>query len=138
MGARVGYIRVSAADQNTERQLADMTLDKIFTDKLSGKDTARPQLQACMGYLREGDELFVHSLDRLARNLADLQKLVDELTRKGVTLHFLKEHLTFQAGEANALHKLMFQMLGAFAQFERALIRERQREGIAVARSEGR
>ena len=135
MGSQIGYIRVSTLDQNTERQLDGMGLDKIFEDKASGKDIKRPQLAACLEYLRDGDTLVVHSIDRLARNLEDLQRLVRELTAKGVSVRFLKESLTFEAGEANPMQTLMFQMLGAFAQFERALIRERQREGITLAKA---
>ena len=138
MAAKIGYIRVSSLDQNTERQLAALQLDKVFEDKASGKDTKRPQLDACLSYLREGDTLYVHSIDRLARNLEDLQKLVRELTSRSVSIFFVKENLTFQAGEGTPMQTLMFQMLGAFAQFERALIRERQREGIALAKKEGR
>ncbi|MCC8193317.1 MAG: recombinase family protein [Deltaproteobacteria bacterium] len=138
MSAQIGYIRVSSLDQNTERQLCGITLDRVFEDKASAKDTKRPQLQACLEYLREGDTLTVHSIDRLARNLEDLQRLVRELTGRGVSVRFLKENLTFQAGENNPMQTLMFQMLGAFAQFERSLIRERQREGIALAKKEGR
>lgn len=137
-GATIGYIRVSSLGQNAERQLDGLTLDKVFEDRVSGKDTKRPQLAACLDYLREGDTLIVHSSDRLARNLEDLQRLVRELTDKGVSVRFVKEGLTFEAEEANAMQTLMFQMLGAFAQFERALIRERQREGIALAKKEGR
>ena len=138
MSPNVGYTRVSTLDQNTERQLDGLTLDKVFEDKASGKDTRRPQLAACLEYLREGDTLHVHSIDRLARNLEDLQRLVRELTDKGVSVRFLKEKLNFEARESNPMQTLMFQMLGAFAQFERALIRERQREGIALAKKEGR
>ena len=138
MSPQVGYIRVSTLDQNTERQLVGISLDRIFEDKASAKDTKRPQLSACLGYLREGDTLIVHSIDRLARNLEDLQRLVRELIGKGVSVRFMKENLVFEAGEINPLQTLMFQMLGAFAQFERALIRERQREGIALAKKEGR
>lgn len=138
MSPQIGYIRVSTLDQNAERQLADIALDKIFEDKASGKDTKRPQLAACLDYLREGDTLVVHSIDRLARNLEDLQRIVRELTGKGVSVKFIKENLSFQAGEDNPMQVLMFQMLGAFAQFERSLIRERQREGIALAKQEGR
>jgi len=138
MTPQFGYIRVSTLDQNTERQLDGLTLDKLFEDKASGKDMNRPQLAACLEHLREGDTLHVHSIDRLARNLEDLQRLVRKLTGKGVSVRFLKENLTFEAGEASPLQTLMFQMLGAFAQFERALIQERQREGIALAKQEGR
>lgn len=138
MGAQIGYIRVSSLDQNTERQLDGHRLDKVFEEKATAKDTKRPQLKACLEYLREGDTLVVHSIDRLARNLEDLQRLVRESTHKGVSISFVKENLTFQAGEDNPMQMLMFQMLGAFAQFERSLIRERQREGIALAKKEGR
>ena len=91
---RVGYIRVSTLDQNTERQLDGQDLDKVFTDKASGKDTKRPQLQATLDYLREGDSLVVHSMDRLARNLDDLRRIVLGLTSKGVLVEFVKERLT--------------------------------------------
>ena len=135
-GQNVGYMRVSTTVQSTERQLDKVELDQVFTDKLSGKDTARPQLDACMKHLRAGDTLHVHSIDRLARNLADLQRLVEELTAKGVTVHFHKEALTFN-GEENAISKLMFQMIGAVAEFERSLINERRREGVAIAQRKG-
>ncbi len=134
--ANVGYIRVSAADQNTDRQLDGVKLDKAFTDKLSGKSLKRPQLQACIEYLREGDTLHVHSMDRLARNLNDLENTVKELTGKGVTVKFHKEGLTF-TGDDNAMATLMMQIMGAVAQFERALIRERQQEGIRAAQKKG-
>ena len=137
-GARIGYSRVSTLDQNAGRQLEGESLDKVFEDKASGKDTHRPQLAACLDYLRDKDTLVVHSIDRLARNLEDLQRLVRMLTDKGVSVSFIKERLDFQAGEDNPLQTLMFQMLGAFAEFERSLIRERQREGIALAKKEGR
>ena len=138
MGANIGYIRVSSVDQNAGRQLEGYSLDKVFEDKASGKDVKRPQLVACLDYLREGDALFVHSIDRLARNLEDLQKLVRGLNEKGVAVRFIQENIAFEAGQENPMQTLMFQMLGAFAQFERALIRERQREGIALAKKEGR
>jgi len=138
MGEHIGYIRVSALDQNAERQLESISLDRFFEDKASGKDTKRPKLDSCLNYVREGDVLYVHSIDRLARNLEDLQSLVRKLKDKGVTIKFVKENLTFHAVEENPMQTLMFQMLGAFAQFERALIRERQREGIALAKKEGR
>jgi Site-specific recombinases, DNA invertase Pin homologs len=137
-GATVGYIRVSTQGQNPERQLAGMALDKVFEDTCSGRDTNRPQLAACLAFLREGDFLVVHSSDRLARSLEDLQRLVRDLTNRGVSVRFVKEGLTFTAEEPNPMQTLMFQMVGAFAQFERALIRERQREGIARAKQEGR
>jgi DNA invertase Pin-like site-specific DNA recombinase len=132
----VGYIRVSTLDQNTDRQLDAQDLDKVFTDKASGKDTNRPQLKAALDYLRDGDKLMVHSLDRLARNLTDLRAIVTELTSRGVMIEFVKEHLIFTA-EDNAMSNLLLSVMGAFAEFERALIRERQREGIALAKKAG-
>lgn len=137
-GKTVGYIRVSSVDQNTGRQLEDQKLDKVFTDKVSGKNTDRPALQQMLEYVREGDTLLVHSIDRLARNLIDMRQLVATLTEKGVAVRFIKESLTFQPGTNNEMNNLMLSMLGAFAEFERAMIRERQREGIALAKAEGR
>jgi DNA invertase Pin-like site-specific DNA recombinase len=133
---RVGYIRVSSVDQNGFRQLDGQDLDKVFTDKASGKDTKRPQLQACLDYIREGDELVVHSMDRLARNLDDLRRMVLDLTKKGVHVRFVKENLTF-TGEDSPMANLLLNLLGSVAEFERSLIRERQREGIAIAKRAG-
>ena len=133
---RVGYIRVSTLDQNTDRQLEGVKLDKVFTDKASGKDTARPQLQAALEYLREGDLLLVHSMDRLARSVDDLRRLVLDLTKKGVHVQFVKENLTF-TGEDSAMSNLLLSLLGAVAEFERSMIRERQREGIELAKKKG-
>jgi DNA invertase Pin-like site-specific DNA recombinase len=133
---RVGYIRVSSLDQNTDRQLEGVKLDKVFTDKASGKDTARPQLQAALEYLREGDLLLVHSMDRLARSVDDLRKIVIDLTKKGVHVQFMKENLTF-TGEDSPMSNLLLSLLGAVAEFERSMIRERQREGIELAKKAG-
>lgn len=135
-GQRIGYVRVSTLDQNTDRQLEGETLDKTFTDKASGKDTDRPQLKAALEYVREGDTLVCHSLDRLARNLEDLRRMVRELTGRGVAVQFMKESLTF-TGEDSPMANLLLSMLGAVAEFERSLIRERQREGIAIAKAKG-
>jgi len=135
-GKRIGYVRVSSVDQNEQRQLEGAQLDKKFTDKASGKDTNRPQLQAALDYLRDGDVLVVHSMDRLARNLDDLRRMVMELTGRGVVVEFVKEHLTFTS-EDNAMSKLLLSVMGAFAEFERSLIKERQREGIALAKQKG-
>ncbi|ETZ52583.1 resolvase, N terminal domain protein [Mycobacterium avium MAV_120709_2344] len=135
-GQIVGYVRVSTADQNTDRQLDGIQLDKVFTDHASGKDTNRPQFQAMMAHLREGDELVVHSMDRLARSLVDLRRTVDDLTAKGVLVRFVKEGLTF--GDTNdSCAVLMLSVMGAVAEFERSLLLERQREGIAVAKTKG-
>ena len=133
----VGYIRVSSYSQNTDRQLAGVELKKTFTEKVSAKDSNRPQLQACLEWCREGDTLHVHSIDRLARNLFDLQAIVEQLTGQGVTVRFHKENLTFSGGD-NPMQKLMLQMMGAFAEFERALINERRKEGMAQAKAKGK
>ena len=138
-GQNVGYIRVSSMDQNTDRQLQELGLDTVFEDHCSGKDTDtnRPQLKACLRHLRKSDTLHVHSIDRLARSLKDLQTLVEELVDQDIAVHFHKENLIF-SGDGNPMHKLMFQMMGAFAEFERSMIRERQREGIEAARKKGK
>lgn len=133
---RVGYVRVSSSDQNVERQLDGIDLDKVFTDKASGKDTKRPQLAAALEYLREGDTLLVHSMDRLARNAEDLLRIVRELVARGVSVSFVKNLLSF-SGNDDPMGKLMLTMLAAFGEFERELIRERQREGIAIAKAKG-
>ena len=139
-GHTVGYARVSTVDQVTERQLEVLNqygIDRLFEDKASGKDINRPALTEAIKYVRDGDTLVVHSLDRLARNLVDLLSLVEELTNRGVSVKFIKENLTFTKTESDPFSKLTLQMLGAFAQFERSLIRERQREGIAIAKKAG-
>ena len=136
-GKRIGYVRVSSVDQNTERQLDGIELDRTFTDKASGKSADRPQLAAALSYLREGDTLVIHSMDRLARNTEDLLRIVRELREAGVAVEFIKDNMSFTASSANPQAELMMTMLGAFAQFERALIGERQREGIAIAKAAG-
>ena len=135
-GQRIGYVRVSSLEQNPARQLEDATLDQVFEDRVSGKDTQRPHLDAMLRFVRAGDTIVVHSMDRLARNLDDLRRLVNELTGRGVKVQFLKESLTF-TGEDSAMSKLLLSVMGAFAEFERELIRERQREGIALAKERG-
>ena len=133
----VGYVRVSSLDQKTDRQLSGVELDKVFEDKASAADVKRPQLAACLEYVRKKDTLHVHSIDRLARNLQDLLGLVERLTSRGVSIKFHKERLTF-SGEDSPFQKLQLQVIGAVAEFERALIRERQREGIAKAKAKGK
>jgi len=135
-GHRIGYIRVSSFDQNPERQLEHIQVDKVFTDKASGKDTQRPELDSLLSFVREGDTVVVHSMDRLARNLDDLRQMVQKLTKRRVCIEFVKESLTF-TGEDSPMANLMLSVMGAFAEFERALIRERQREGIALAKKRG-
>ena len=135
-GQRIGYVRVSSFDQNADRQLDQVAVDRLFTDKASGKDTQRPELDALLDFVREGDTVVVHSMDRLARNLDDLRRVVQRLTQRGVRIEFIKENLTF-TGEDSPMANLMLSVMGAFAEFERALIRERQREGIALAKQRG-
>jgi DNA invertase Pin-like site-specific DNA recombinase len=135
-GHTVGYLRVSTVDQNESRQLADLSLDRTFTDKASGKDVERPQLKAMMAHVRDGDTVVIHSMDRLARNVDDLRKIVSELTGKGVRVKFVKEGLEF-TGEKSPIANMMLSVMGAVAEFERDLIRERQREGIAIAKAKG-
>jgi len=132
----VAYTRVSTLDQNTARQLDGIVVDRTFTDKASGKDVNRPQLAALLAFVRKGDVVCVHSMDRLARNLDDLRRIVRELTAKGVQVQFVKEQLTF-TGEDTAMANLLLSVMGAFAEFERSLIGERQREGIALAKTRG-
>lgn len=136
VGQRIGYVRVSTLDQNEKRQLEGQVLDRVFMDKASGRDTARPQLAELLRFARDGDTVLVHSMDRLARNLDDLRALVQGLTRKGVRVEFVKESLVF-TGEDSPMANLMLSVMGAFAEFERSLIRERQREGIALAKQRG-
>jgi DNA invertase Pin-like site-specific DNA recombinase len=133
---RVPYLRVSSLDQNEVRQLEGLALDKTFTDKASGKDVKRLQWEAMQSFVRDGDTVFCHSMDRLARNLDDLQRIVLGLTGRGVHIVFVKENLTF-TGEDSPMSNLLLSVMGAFAQFERELIRERQREGIAIAKGKG-
>lgn len=135
-GQRIGYVRVSSFDQNPERQLDQVQVARVFTDKASGKDTLRPELESLLAFVRDGDTVVVHSMDRLARNLDDLRRVVQGLTKRGVRIEFVKEHLVF-TGEDSPMANLMLSVMGAFAEFERALIRERQREGIALAKQRG-
>src|SRR5512144_957634 len=132
-GQRIGYIRVSTLDQTEARQLEGIEVAKVFTDKASGKDAKRPQLEMLLSFVRTGDTVVVHSMDRLARNLDDLRRIVQTLTGRGIRIEFVKERLLF-TGEDSPMANLMLSVMGAFAEFERALIHERQREGIALAK----
>lgn len=136
-GKRIGYIRVSTVDQNPDRQLESIIVDKKFIDYASAKSTNRPQLKSMLEFVREDDVIFVHSMDRLARNLKDLKELVESLVSKKIQVHFLKENLQF-SGENSATSNLVLHLMGAFAEFEYAFIRERQREGIEIAKKKGR
>lgn len=134
--AQVGYKRVSSADQNTARQLDGVVLDEVFEDRVSGATTERPALQEMLRFVRKGDTIHVHSIDRFARSLKDLLELVEDLKARGVELRFHKEGLVFTS-EKNPTQDLMLSMMGAVAQFERSMIRERQAEGIAKAKAAG-
>ena len=132
-GQKVGYIRVSSIEQNTESQkslLGNVGMDKVFEEKLSGKNTARPQLQMMLDYVREGDTVYVKDLSRLARNTKDLLDIVEYLNNKGVGLFSIKENIDTTSN----FGKLMITFLAAIYEFERANLLERQRDGIAVAK----
>lgn len=139
--AKIAYARVSSDDQNLDRQLETLKAycpDKIFTDHLSGKNLERPGFQQMMDYVREGDIIYVASMDRMARNLDDLLATTKRLQSKGITVHFLKENICLNPGaETSSMSKLIMSIMGAVAEFERSLIRERQREGILLAKSRG-
>ncbi len=136
IGQLVGYVRVSTFDQNENRQLEGVRTDRVFLDKASGKDVNRPQLELMLSFVREGDTIVCHSMDRLGRNLDDLRRMVLGLTARGVHVRFVKESLIF-TGEDSPMANLLLSVMGAFAQFERELIRERQREGIELAKKAG-
>ncbi|MDG1340040.1 MAG: recombinase family protein [Paracoccaceae bacterium] len=129
---KIGYQRVSTTDQNTDRQ--ELDVDRVFEDKASGKDADRPALKEMLAYIRGGDEVVVFSIDRLARNLRDLEDIIKEINAKDVSVTFLSENLTF-SGRDDAMSTLMLQMMGSFAQFERSMILKRQAEGIAAAKA---
>ena len=135
--AIIGYVRVSSLSQSTERQdLGDV--DKVFEETASGKNTSgRPALLSMIDYARAGDTVKVYSIDRLARDLRDLQDIITQLNDKGVTVSFLTERLSFPPNAEDALAKLQLQMMGAFAEFERNIIKKRQAEGIAKAKERG-
>ncbi|NSW84474.1 MAG: recombinase family protein [Syntrophothermus sp.] len=135
-GQRIGYIRISSFDQNPARQLEQTQVDRVFTDNASGKDSKRPELEALLAFVREGDTVVVHSMDRLARNLDDLRRIVQSLTKVGIRVEFVKEGLIF-TGDDSPMATLLLSVMGAFAEFERSLLRERQREGIALAKKRG-
>ena len=140
---KIGYARVSTEDQNLDRQIEALTQvgvdrDHIFTDKVSGKNTKRPGFEEMMRFVRRGDRLYVVSMDRLSRSLQDLLTVTTTLRERGVSVHFLKEQIDLEPTEnASPMTTFMFSMLGAVAQFERELIRERQRDGIALAKKRG-
>lgn len=135
--SKIGYARVSTQEQNEGRQIEAFELygvDKIFIDKMSGKDTNRPELKKMLDYVREGDTLIVNEYSRLARSTQDLLNLVTQLTDKGVQVVSLKEKLDTSTPQG----KLMLTMFAALAEFERELTLQRQREGIKLAQKEGK
>ena len=139
VGQKIGYARVSSKDQNLDRQLAALKKEKVFrvfTDTVSGSSPQRPGLDGALNYVRAGDQLIVVSMDRLARSLIDLHRLVDELTERGVSVKFLKEGQVYSQ-DSTPVAKLMLGLLGSVAEFERSIIRERQAEGIAKAKARG-
>lgn len=134
---RVAYIRVSSVDQNLDRQrleLDECKIEKWFEEKASGKDTERPELKRMQEFLREGDTLYISDFSRLARSVVDLLRICDELNRKNVKLVSMKEKIDTNTNEG----RLMLTVIGAIAEFERSIIRERQAEGIAIAKLKGR
>lgn len=136
----IGYIRVSTREQSTGRQsdgMESLKLDKVFTEKASGKSKERPELHACINYAREGDTVYIYSIDRLARSLGDLEAIIKQLVDKGVTVQFIKECQTYSRDHSNPFNKVLLQVLGAFAEFERNIMLERQAEGIAHAKTHG-
>lgn len=135
--AVVGYRRVSSIDQSLDRQ--DLgEVEKVFEEKLSGASASdRPALRDLIGWVREGDLVVVHSIDRLARNLQDLLSIVSQLNGKGVSIQFIKDNLTFPPEGTDGASKLYLSILGAVAEFERSIIKQRQREGIQKAKAKG-
>jgi len=133
---KVGYKRVSSVDQNLDRQELG-PVDRVFEEKVSGKNTDRAALQEMIAFVREGDEVVVYSIDRLARDLRDLQSIIQTLLDKKVSISFLGERLTFTADKEDPFSRLQLQLMGAFSEFERQIIRKRQAEGIAKAKARG-
>lgn len=132
------YLRVSTVLQNTERQLLNVSCDRIYEDKLSGKDTNRPQFKLMMDNLREGDVINVHSLDRIGRSTKDILQIVQDIKNKKCSIKFHKENLTFDGTKSDLYSDLMLTILSGFAEFERNIILERQREGIEIAKQKGK
>lgn len=132
------YIRVSTILQNTERQLPSVECDRIYEDKLSGKDTERPQFQLMMSNLREGDVVNVHSLDRIGRNTKDILDIVQQIKDLNCVIHFHKENLKFDGTKSDLYSNLLLTILSSFSEFERNIMLERQREGIEIGKLKGR
>ena len=135
-GKRIGYIRVSTVDQNPERQLEGLELDKKFVDYCSGSTRDRPNLKTMLDFVREDDIVFVHSMDRLGRKLKDILDLVDFFLTNKIKIHFVKENLKFE-DKNDPLSNCILSLFAAIAEFEYSLIRERQLEGIKIAQKKG-
>lgn len=134
---RVAYVRVSTVEQNESRQIEALEkhdIEKWFKEKVSAKDTNRPQLQAMLDFVRDGDTIYIHDFSRLARSTKDLLDIVEKLNAKGVHLVSNKENIDSSTPSG----KLMLTMIGAIAEFERQNLLERQAEGIAIAKREGK
>lgn len=135
---RLGYKRVSTKEQSTARQLVDIELDKpAYEDFVSGATKDRPELKRCLDMLREGDTLYVHSVDRLSRSVRDLIEIVEQIVKAGATLKLVKEGLTLSGSKEDLFSMCMIQVMTAFAQLERAMSKERQREGIEQTKLHG-
>lgn len=132
------YKRVSTADQNLDRQLQGINCDREYVEKVSAKDLNRPQLQALLQNIRSGDTVHVHELSRLGRSVRDLLEIVEQIVNAGGTIKFHKEGLEFKGGKDSPFQSLLLNLLSSIAQFERDLLLERQREGIAVAKKKGK
>ena len=134
---KIGYRRVSTVEQKFDRQDLGADIERVFEEQESGGTAERKALQEMIAFARSGDEVIVYSIDRLARNLRDLQQIIEELNEKDVTVTFLSERLSFNADSSDAFAKLQLQMLGAFSEYERNIIRKRQAEGIEKAKANG-
>jgi len=143
---KILYTRVSSKNQNLDRQLTEIDkYDKVFSEKLSGKDTKRPQLQEMISFCRKGDSIYVKSIDRLARSISDLHSIIDTLQKKRVEIHFLTENISFypegtyekEDVSKNLMNDLLFNLLAVFSQFERSCIKRRAKEGLDLYRKAG-
>jgi DNA invertase Pin-like site-specific DNA recombinase len=132
------YKRVSTIDQNLDRQLPGVAYDREYLEKVSGKDMNRPQLQALLQNVREGDRVHVHELSRLGRSVKDLLDIVEQIVQSGAAIIFHKEGLEFGGGKKSPFQSLMLNLLSSIAQFERDLLLDRQREGIQIAKVNGK
>lgn len=136
--SNIGYVRVSTVQQNTDRQLAGVDLDRVFEEKISGASMDRPELKAMMDYVREGDTVHVHELSRLGRNVKDVLTIVDAVKEKGASIRFHKEGITVGEEGAGVMGNFMLNILASVAEMERVMMLERQREGYEAAKAAGR